>query len=131
MRVLVTGAAGFIGFHTAKSLLDRGDEVIGLDNLNAYYDVRLKEARLGQLRPQRLHLPQAGPCRPNADGTAIRRDPSAARDQSRRPGRRALWHGNPHDYVDTNISGPCMCWKAAATTASSIWSTRVEFGLRR
>ena len=39
MKILVTGAAGFIGFHTAKALLDRGDEVIGLDHLNAYYDV--------------------------------------------------------------------------------------------
>jgi len=50
MKFLVTGAAGFIGFHTAKALLDRGDEVIGLDNLNPYYDVRLKEARLKQLQ---------------------------------------------------------------------------------
>ena len=46
MKLLVTGAAGFIGFHTAKSLLARGDEVIGLDNLNAYYDPDLKAARL-------------------------------------------------------------------------------------
>lgn len=51
MRVLVTGAAGFIGFHTAKRLLARGDRVIGLDNLNDYYDVSLKEARLAQLKP--------------------------------------------------------------------------------
>ena len=50
MKFLVTGAAGFIGFYTAKVLLDRGEEVIGLDNLNAYYDVRLKEARLKQLQ---------------------------------------------------------------------------------
>ncbi len=49
MKVLVTGAAGFIGFHTAKTLLDRGDHVVGLDNLNDYYDVTLKEARLAQL----------------------------------------------------------------------------------
>ncbi|ODA68692.1 UDP-glucose 4-epimerase [Methyloligella halotolerans] len=49
MRILVTGAAGFIGFHTAKLLLARGDEVVGLDNLNDYYDVSLKEARLAQL----------------------------------------------------------------------------------
>jgi len=50
MKFLVTGAAGFIGFHTAKALLDRGDEVIGLDNLNSYYDVKLKKARLAQLQ---------------------------------------------------------------------------------
>ncbi len=49
MKFLVTGAAGFIGFHTAKALLDRGDEVIGLDNMNDYYDVTLKEARHAQL----------------------------------------------------------------------------------
>lgn len=51
MRVLVTGAAGFIGYHTAEHLARRGDEVIGLDNLNSYYDVRLKEARLARLEP--------------------------------------------------------------------------------
>jgi UDP-glucuronate 4-epimerase len=49
VKVLVTGAAGFIGFHTAKRLLDRGDEVVGLDNLNDYYDVTLKHARLSEL----------------------------------------------------------------------------------
>lgn len=49
MRILVTGAAGFIGFYLAKRFLDRGDEVVGIDNLNDYYDVRLKEARLAQL----------------------------------------------------------------------------------
>jgi len=46
MKILVTGAAGFIGFHTAAKLLERGDEVVGLDNLNDYYDVRLKYGRL-------------------------------------------------------------------------------------
>ena len=48
MKVIVTGAAGFIGSHVALRLLERGDEVVGLDNLNAYYDVRLKEARLAR-----------------------------------------------------------------------------------
>lgn len=48
-KILVTGAAGFIGFHLSKRLLARGDEVIGLDNLNDYYDVRLKHDRLRQL----------------------------------------------------------------------------------
>ena len=49
MRILITGSAGFIGFHLSRRLLDRGDEVVGLDNLNDYYDVTLKEARLAQL----------------------------------------------------------------------------------
>ncbi|MEK7137784.1 MAG: SDR family NAD(P)-dependent oxidoreductase [Patescibacteria group bacterium] len=49
MKVLLTGAAGFIGFHTAKVLLERGDEVIGLDNFSPYYDPRLKEARVERL----------------------------------------------------------------------------------
>lgn len=52
MRILVTGAAGFIGFHTAKVLLARGDEVVGLDNLNEYYDINLKHARLDVLRQE-------------------------------------------------------------------------------
>jgi UDP-glucuronate 4-epimerase len=50
MTVLVTGAAGFIGMHTAARLLADGHEVVGLDNLNSYYDVRLKEARLARLQ---------------------------------------------------------------------------------
>jgi UDP-glucuronate 4-epimerase len=49
MKLLVTGGAGFIGYHTAQRLLERGDEVVGLDNLNEYYDVTLKRARLAQL----------------------------------------------------------------------------------
>lgn len=54
MRVLLTGAAGFIGFHVTKALLDRGDEVVGIDNLSDYYDPKLKEARLELLDHERF-----------------------------------------------------------------------------
>lgn len=52
MKILVTGNAGFIGFHTAMALLKRGDEVVGIDNLNPYYDVTLKESRLAILEKE-------------------------------------------------------------------------------
>ncbi len=104
--ILVTGAAGFIGFHVAQRLLHRGEQVVGLDNLNAYYDVRLKEARLQQLQalPQfqfeRLDL---------ADREAI------ASLFTRYPIRRVVHLAaqagvrysltNPHAYVDSNLTG--------------------------
>ncbi len=50
MKILVTGCAGFIGYHVAEALLARGDSVVGVDNLNDYYDLRLKRARLDRLR---------------------------------------------------------------------------------
>jgi UDP-glucuronate 4-epimerase len=53
MKVLLTGAAGFIGYHVAQALLARGDQVVGIDNLNAYYEVALKDARLAQLTAQK------------------------------------------------------------------------------
>ena len=52
MAVLVTGAAGFIGAATSRALLERGDEVVGIDNLNDYYDPTLKQARLDNLQQQ-------------------------------------------------------------------------------
>ena len=48
MKILITGTAGCIGFHLAKRLLERGDEVVGIDNINDYYDVDLKYARLAE-----------------------------------------------------------------------------------
>src|SRR5690554_3150182 len=48
MKILITGTAGFIGFHLAKRLLERGDIVVGIDNINDYYDVNLKYARLAE-----------------------------------------------------------------------------------
>ncbi len=53
MTILVTGAAGFIGYHVAEALLARGERVLGVDDLNAYYDVRLKMARLARLQRQK------------------------------------------------------------------------------
>ncbi len=50
MNILVTGAAGFIGMHTSLRLLERGDSVVGVDNLNDYYDPSLKESRLARLQ---------------------------------------------------------------------------------
>jgi UDP-glucuronate 4-epimerase len=50
MTILVTGVAGFIGYHLARRLIERGDDVIGIDNLSAYYDRGLKEARIAELR---------------------------------------------------------------------------------
>jgi len=63
MRVLVTGAAGFIGFHLARRLAERGDEVVGLDNLNDYYDTELK---LGRLRAAGIDPAGIAPVRPLA-----------------------------------------------------------------
>ncbi|NRP15034.1 NAD-dependent epimerase/dehydratase family protein [Marinobacterium sp. xm-a-152] len=64
MKVLVTGAAGFIGFHVSQYLCNRGDEVVGIDNLNDYYEVSLKEARLEQLE----QLSNGPSCSPSSAG---------------------------------------------------------------
>ena len=106
MPVLVTGAAGFIGYHTAKALLDKGQEVVGLDNLNAYYDVELKEARLAQLEGRngftfhKLDL---------ADASGMERLFSETRPQRviHLGAQAGVRYGmeNPHAYIDSNIAG--------------------------
>ena len=83
MRVLVTGAAGFIGFHVAQRLLARGDAVVGLDSVNDYYDVGLKEARLAAL--DRAAAATGGPtpsCAPISPTGTRSRPPSRARPSS-------------------------------------------------
>jgi len=104
--VLVTGAAGFIGYHVARRLLERGDAVLGLDNLSDYYDVRLKEARLAQLKPfERFRFLKHD----LADRSAMETVFAA------HPIRRVVHLGaqagvryslvNPHAYTDSNVTG--------------------------
>jgi UDP-glucuronate 4-epimerase len=106
VKLLLTGAAGFIGFHTAKQLLERGDEVVGLDNLNAYYDPTLKAARLAILERQsnfrfvKFDI---------ADRTAML--DLFEREKFQRVVHLAAQAGvrysieNPHVYVQTNVTG--------------------------
>jgi UDP-glucuronate 4-epimerase len=106
MKVLVTGAAGFIGMHVCERLLARGDEVVGVDNLNDYYDVTLKQARLARLAPNprfkssRLDIA-------NRDGIAT----LFAEERPQRVVNLAAQAGvryslqNPHAYVDSNVVG--------------------------
>jgi len=106
MKVLLTGTAGFIGFHLTKRLLDEGCQVLGIDNLNDYYDVNLKKARLGQLPEtsrfifDRLDL---------ADGENLRRcvsdfDPEVIVNLAAQAGVRYSME-NPLAYVNSNLVG--------------------------
>ncbi len=106
MKFLVTGAAGFIGFYTAMRLLDRGDEVVGVDNLNGYYDPELKKARLAHLggRPgfSFLHLDIAERGAMAELFRAQRFDKVI--HLAAQAGVRYGLH-NPHAYIDSNIVG--------------------------
>ncbi|MYM65137.1 NAD-dependent epimerase [Pseudomaricurvus sp. HS19] len=106
MKYLVTGAAGFIGMYTAKRLLEQGHDVVGIDNLNDYYDVRLKDYRLAQLAPydnfRFIKLDLA-----DRDGMAD----LFAKEQFQRVIHLAAQAGvryslqNPMAYVDSNLTG--------------------------
>ncbi len=107
MSFLVTGAAGFIGFHAAKALLERGDAVIGIDNLNAYYDVELKKARLALLEGfrnftfHRLDIADRGAMEGFANANkGIERVLHLAAQAGVRYSL-----VNPHAYVEANVSG--------------------------
>ena len=106
MKILVTGAAGFIGFHTSRQLLERGDTVVGLDNFNDYYDVNLKEARAAILEDYedfsmvRIDL---------ADRDAM--DALFAKEKFDKVIHLAAQAGvrysieNPHSYIESNVVG--------------------------
>jgi UDP-glucuronate 4-epimerase len=105
-KILVTGAAGFIGFHLSCRLLERGDEVVGFDNLNDYYDVTLKEARLKHLKGRNGFTfvrgdlaDREGMARLFAEGRFSKVVHLAAQAGVR------YSLVNPHAYIDSNISG--------------------------
>jgi UDP-glucuronate 4-epimerase len=106
VKHLVTGAAGFIGYHVSEKLLARGDEVVGLDNLNPYYDPTLKEARLERLQRHpnfrfvRMNLED----RTGMEALfAAERFPRVIHLAAQAGVRYSVTH--PHAYVDSNVTG--------------------------
>jgi UDP-glucuronate 4-epimerase len=106
VKVLITGAAGFIGSHVAAKLLERGDEVVGVDNLSTYYDPKLKEARLARLQRFANYVNVRADV---ADRSATpelfaRHEPSHVVHLAAQAGvRYSLTH--PETYIDTNLVG--------------------------
>lgn len=106
MKVLVTGTAGFIGSQVALRLLARGDEVVGIDNLNDYYDVDLKQARLRQLREHAAYRHVAGDLADRflVEELFAREKPQRVIHLAAQPGVRYA-AVNPHAYVASNVTG--------------------------
>ena len=105
-RILVTGAAGFIGSHLSRRLLERGDTVIGLDNLNDYYDVSLKEARLKQLinKTDFEFVKMDISDRPAMENMFAEKEFDVVINLAAQAGVRYSLT-NPHAYVDANLVG--------------------------
>lgn len=106
MRVLVTGTAGFIGSAVAHKLLDRGDEVIGLDNMNSYYDVKLKESRVARLRDRAGFVDVRGDLvdAPLLEHVFSDHKPQRVINLAAQAGVRYSLE-NPRAYIESNIIG--------------------------
>lgn len=106
MKVLVTGTAGFIGSHVAQRLMARGDEVIGFDSLNDYYDVSLKQARLARLldQPGYTHVTADLADRSAVEALFARHQPERVVHLAAQAGVRYAAQ-NPHVYVASNVTG--------------------------
>ena len=106
MRVLVTGSAGFIGSHVAMKLLARGDEVVGFDNLNDYYDVNLKKARLARFieHPRYTHVTADLADRAAVESCFASHEPQRVVHLAAQAGVRYAAE-NPYVYVSSNVTG--------------------------
>ena len=106
MKILVTGTAGFIGSHVAMRLLERGDEVVGIDNLNDYYDVELKKARLARFagHPRYTHLAADLADRDAVEAAFSTHKPQRVINLAAQAGVRYAAQ-NPHVYVSSNVTG--------------------------
>jgi UDP-glucuronate 4-epimerase len=124
MTVLVTGVAGFIGMHVAKALLDRGDKVVGIDNLNSYYDPALKHARLGELQGRNgfaFHRVDFADRQAMADFDAAHPDIDRIAHLGAQAGVRYSIE-QPFDYLQSNLTGHLVMMEMARG--------RVDKGLR-
>lgn len=116
MIVLLTGAAGFIGYHTAERLLARGDEVVGVDNLNAYYAVSLKRDRLARLQRHqgfRFHCADIARRESVDDLADLVPDADLVVHLAAQAGVRYSAE-NPFAYVDSNVTGQVVMLELAA-----------------
>jgi UDP-glucuronate 4-epimerase len=124
-RVFVTGAAGFVGFHLANALLDRGDEVLGLDNFNSYYNPSLKRKRAAELKKREIDVIEGDICDANYLEEILEKfKPTHLVHLAAQAGVRYSLT-NPQAYVKANLEGfvnileSCRKFKIPLTYASS------------
>ena len=141
-KIMVTGIAGFIGSHLGKRLLEQGDEVVGLDNLNPYYDVSLKEARLARMLDQKRNIRFHKLDLADREGVAqvfADERPDTVVNLAAQAGVRYSLQ-NPHAYVDSNLVGfanileGCRHWGVrhlVFASSSSVYgaNTKVPFSV--